>query len=371
MFPGVKASGTSGPRMDSTGASSRWVRLRGVSTGMVREHGNKHEQLLDISLQAERTGVPGPANREGYMAKSIFLEANHIFLRNPRGGIEDVEAMARAGFDLVFCNVGDHDVRDWNVIRQQAARAGVICGPWLRTADGQGNFSKNKFEYLLEVADEWRTPLIVNSESELRGTGRELTDYMSKCIGGRDAAISVEPWPFANTEWWPLGRYPFLPQIFPQDSDAATRPEACKEKWHYYDVECVVFTFGTYGRQQPSDYNLLRPYGLYTADDCGGNYIRWLETGVHPKPCDLGEGGGGEEGEDMPTKIGSQHGATAMANTFRDAWPNKTILKKKADGSWPPISTIDSVPQDQWKAIDKWERAQLILVQDHDSQMSG
>src|SRR5215831_6706468 len=65
------------------------------------------------------------------------------------------------------------------------------------------------------------------------------------------------------------------------------------------------------------------------------------------------------------TTIGSQDGITAMHNVFRDQWPDKTLLKKGADGKWPDLSTLTQ-PVDQWKAIDKHQRAEQILVHDHD-----
>ena len=70
------------------------------------------------------------------------------------------------------------------------------------------------------------------------------------------------------------------------------------------------------------------------------------------------------------TTIGSQDGITAMHNVFRDQWPDKTLLKKGADGKWPDINTLTQ-PIDQWKSIDKHQRAETILVQDHDTGVSN
>jgi hypothetical protein len=72
----------------------------------------------------------------------------------------------------------------------------------------------------------------------------------------------------------------------------------------------------------------------------------------------------------MATNIGSQDGITAMHNVYRDAWPDKTLLKKGTDGKWPDISTLTQ-PLDQWKAIDKHQRAEQILVDDHDASLSN
>jgi hypothetical protein len=64
--------------------------------------------------------------------------------------------------------------------------------------------------------------------------------------------------------------------------------------------------------------------------------------------------------------IGSQDGVTAAMNRLRDLDPNGTLLKKGADGKWPSINTLTQ-PLEQWKAYDKLERSQTILVDDHDS----
>jgi hypothetical protein len=52
-------------------------------------------------------------------------------------------------------------------------------------------------------------------------------------------------------------------------------------------------------------------------------------------------------------KIGSQSGVWALAKKWRKEWPD---LAGKPD------------PNDHttWGAIDKWERAMLILIRDHD-----
>ena len=283
---------------------------------------------------------------------SVFLRRNHLFLRNPRGGVEDIAAMKYAGFEAIFCNIGDHQPSEWAEIRLRARTLGVECGPWLRTAEGNNQFSAERLRYLISTADSWEAPLIVNSESELKGSDWHLTTLIASELGNRDAAISMECWPFANVDWTPLAKYPILPQIFPQEAEAARNPAACRSKWYEYGVKCVVFTFGAYGGQRPSDYSRLSPYGVYSADDCGGNYVPWSRQGNH-NPC-VNEPSPPEE---EMQKIGDQHGITAMANVFRAQWPDKTGKPNSDD-----VST--------WKAIDKWERTMLMLAADHDQMIS-
>lgn len=257
--------------------------------------------------------------------------------------------MRDAGFTAIFCNIGDHAPSEWDLIRARAATAGITCGPWLRTAERDNQFSIARLRYLIAIADSWGSPLIVNSESELKGSEAGLTSLIAAELGHRDAAISVECWPFANVAWWPLEDYPFLPQIFPAEAEVAKQPEACKEEWHKYGIECVVFTFGAYGIQKPEDYNRLTPFGVYTADDCAQNYAAWSSQGTH-NPCVTLL-----EPEDLVEKIGTQHGITAFVNWLQaqPSIPGRGPNYNEGDmGTWP------------WP--EKLERALNMLVKDHD-----
>jgi hypothetical protein len=294
------------------------------------------------------------------MADSVFLTTNHLFLRDPHGGVEDVAAMATAGFRSIFCNIGDFDPLEWATIRARAGAAGVACGPWLRTADEQNRFDRARFQRLLDVADMWEQPLIVNAESELQGTGDTVTTYINEQLGSRDAAISMEPWPFDNVQWWPLANRPMMPQMA---SSVGNFDEAVlREIWQAYGINCVVLTFGSFGGSTPANYDLLSPYGIYTADDCGGRYGEWSQRGTCV-PCLS------TTPEDPMGQIGSQHGITAMFNRLRTLDPAGSLVKPDATGKYPkdPLAQLDGVPLDQWKAYDKAERALTILVEDHDS----
>lgn len=294
--------------------------------------------------------------------ESIFLRTNHLFLRAPDGGVEDVANMGANGFGAIFCNIGDYPLERWDIVRSRARSAGVVCGPWLRTAvGGTGEFDPERLGFLLDVADEWQSPLIVNAESELKGTGSDATSFIAEECGDRDWALSMEPNPFANVDWRPI-KVPVLPQCFgPTWADA----KDMRSRWQAYGVRCVVATFGTYSGWQPDLYDLLSPYGLYTADDCGNQFSRWAPRGTcvpctdAPPPTN----GGGE----VPTKIGDQHGITASMNRLRSLDPGGTALVREAGAEWPPLSTLDSTPLSKWKAYDKLERTLSILRADHDA----
>jgi hypothetical protein len=211
---------------------------------------------------------------------SVFLERNHLFLVNPDGGVEDVAAMKAGGFGAIFCNVLDFDPGEWQLVRDRAAQQGVVCGPWARMIDSGFNFDPSKLDMLLGVADDWGQPAIINVEKELDWSASSLTQYIAEAVVGRDVAFSVECWPFASVDWRPLAEYPFLPQIFPQEVDAAKDPHACRDAWWAAGVRCVVFTFGTYWDIDPETFERLSPYGLYNADNCGNDFQRWAAKGT-------------------------------------------------------------------------------------------
>ena len=285
---------------------------------------------------------------------SVFTSTCFLFLRNPRGGVEDLDRMQAAGFKGVFCNIGDHAPGEWEaIIRPRALQLGMFCGPWARTQAADGGFSEIVLNQILQCADRWGSPLIVNSESELKGSGATLTTIIRDRCGARDAALSMEPQPFANVEWWPLADMPVLPQIF----GLAQQQDWFVKQWHDYGVRCVFPTFGTWD-WGPNDYTLQAPYSLYTADDCGGDYGVWSPRSTGYQGC--------LEQTGVEMLIGPNDGITAMMNRLRDLDPGGTRLVKGTDGKWPPVDTL-TVPVKDWKAYDKAERSLQILVDDHDA----
>lgn len=292
---------------------------------------------------------------------SVFKTKCFLFLRAPGGNVEDLDRMQAAGFDGVFCNIGDHAPAEWEeVVRPRALQRGMFCGPWARTQGADGAFSEAVLDAIIQCAERWQSPLIVNAETELNGTGSRWTTVIAEACRGFDAALSMEPWPFDNAEWWPLKDMPVLPQI----SSAYGWHEPPVETWWAYGVDCVFATYGTFDGSKPYDYNLNAPYSLYTGDDCANDYAAWSPTARSFVGCkdttDPPDGG-----TDMATVIGNSDGIAATFNRLRDLDPSGTLLKKQGS-KWPSIETLASTPLDQWKAYDKGQRSLQILVDDHD-----
>ena len=288
---------------------------------------------------------------------SVFLETNHAFCRSPDA--EGAKELRDAGFGAVFCNVGDYPPAEWEYMRDECKAAGVVCGPWLRTQGADRQFDPNRLTFLIEVADDWNPddPVgICNSESEIKATGSDLTAYIARKIGGRDFAISMEVQPFGNVDWRPLSHLPVLPQNFPGETGRGDTDDYIREMWWNAGVTCVVITYGTYRGMQPTQFPRLDPYGIYTADDCGGNYQAWGSLG-ETTPCKKATP---PKPEDDMTRIGSQDGIEATYNRLKAMDP---------EGCNPAFNPKQpaALPIDSLKAYDKWFRTMKILVQDHDA----
>ena len=111
-----------------------------------------------------------------------------------------------------------------------------------------------------------------------------------------------------------------------------------------------------------------RPVLLYAGDLAGFDPVQAAKLVIPDAPPEPTE----PEDDDMQ-KIGignpPQDGITAMYNRMRDMDPGGTLLVKGADGKWPSIDTLAETPLGKWKAYDKAERSQRILVEDHDAMM--
>jgi hypothetical protein len=273
-----------------------------------------------------------------------------LFLRHPNGGVEDLDRMKAAGFAGVFCNIGDHAPEAWEaIVRPRALAQGMFCGPWARTAGAGNTWAPHVLEELVRVADRWGSPLIVNAESEIKESGAEITGQIAEEVGDRDGAISMEAWLFnpPSIDWRPVSHLPMLLQIFPQESPPSSDPEGCKWHAHECGIDCVYFTFGSYGGVKPSLFDLASPYSVFTGDDCGGDYEAWSPTRAGFEAC--------ASSAPAPASglIGSQDGINASIDRLIALDP----------GGSKPNRTSDMAT---WGAYDKLRRTLTMLVDAHD-----
>jgi peptidoglycan hydrolase-like protein with peptidoglycan-binding domain len=200
-----------------------------------------------------------------------------LYLRNPRGGVEDVATMKAGGFSWIAINVGDHLPPEWSLIEQRADAAGVTVLPWRRCSNDA------HVDELCDLArKEYSGRVIVNAEKEL-DTGEVTAEAIVTATEGMDAALSTEPLVFSV-----LGGSPLLAklivqlQLFPQENPISKEPRECRA--HAFDLgaKTVHFMLGVHDPappEPPLDPESLpprqAPYSVYTADDCGNVFTPW------------------------------------------------------------------------------------------------
>lgn len=203
---------------------------------------------------------------------SLFL-----FARAPDSGIDaSLTEMRAAGFTAIFVNTRDYPENRWTTIRQRAEAAGMLCGPWGRTAKGPNDltWAPEVLLALIDTADRWHSPLVANPEKEIDFSGDDITTFIADALGSRDAAISTLARPMTAVDWRPLKRFPLLAQLFVESQQ--TDPENVKHEWHAVGIDCAYGTLGAYGGRKPDDYPRIAPYSVYTADDvAAGNFSKW------------------------------------------------------------------------------------------------
>jgi len=125
-----------------------------------------------------------------------------VFCINPRGGVENSDQFAAAGFKWAAANVGYHGTEEWEFWRTRMLQHGVTPIPWRRCYVQQNMID------LIGVANLWNAPACCpNIEAEAVTT---MTPYMAAPI--MDAhpnlryGIVTEPWMQNGAGWQVLGQ---------------------------------------------------------------------------------------------------------------------------------------------------------------------
>jgi hypothetical protein len=221
-------------------------------------------------------------------------------LRNPRGGVENVEEMWRAGIRWLAFNVRDYSVADWAIVRQRCHQYGVKYLPWARIGN-PGDSRETALEWcqrLMYIADAMREDqglpdslAIVNAETEIKPValgGVVTPDEVARIIGKRrQVAISTEGRLYHHN-WVPLVQQPLLLQIFPTDmgifqSATAVLAETLADvaRARMYGFLNVGVTYQAYHEAPPSIYPFRSgsAWNIYAGDDVGiGNWSRWTSV---------------------------------------------------------------------------------------------
>ena len=201
---------------------------------------------------------------------SVF-DSPGLYLRNPRGGIEDVAAMKAGGFSWVAINVGDdQEPPEWSVVEQRASASGVTVLPWRRCT------TDTEVAELCDLARrEYSGRVIVNAEKEL-DTGPVTAGAIVTATEGMDAALSTEPMIFSSLDGSPvLAKLIVQLQLFPQENDASKSPRDCRALAFRLGAKTVHFMLGVHDLGPEEFPPRQAPYSVYTADDCGNVFTPW------------------------------------------------------------------------------------------------
>lgn len=208
-------------------------------------------------------------------ARPSLADTRGAFLRNPRGGVEDVAEMRTVGrLNWIALNIGDHGPVEWDMVRSRARLAGVKVIPWARVRNTPNVAA------LAWTALNWGSPAIgLNLEAEAKTVLPPAA--CATAIGAAGYAAETltvtECWLYNAVDWHPLAELgACVLEIFPAESDAAKRPADCAAHAWEMGFRAVRPCYGTYAGQTPDLYDLTVPHSLYTADDVGaGNWESW------------------------------------------------------------------------------------------------
>lgn len=215
---------------------------------------------------------------------------NTAFLRNPRGGIENTDDQFNAGLRLALLNIGDHDTSEWSAYELRARNQGIVTGYWRHC------LTEAHIVALLDASFRNAKPCVcINVEFELVTTLppwriRQIVD--AHRYQGQVSTILlgwqgwVENGIHKGPDYTPIGDWPSLLEIFPQDAPALWPPNVkvheCIEHGRILGMKLPVPVYGTYtdkarGPAQPSWYDRSLHHGLYTADDvsASGDWAVW------------------------------------------------------------------------------------------------
>lgn len=217
---------------------------------------------------------PGPL---GLFAK------NTAFFRNPRGGVENTDVQHAAGLRLALLNIGDHTPSEWSAYENRARKQGIVTGYWRHC------FTTAHIVSLLDASYRNAKPCVcINVEQELVTTLppaeiRRVVDAHRYRGAISTVLLGWQGWVENGThkgpDYRPIGDWPGLLEIFPQDAPSLWPPRVkvhdCVQHARILGLKYPIPVYGTYtdkarGPALPGWYDRTMHHALYTADDVAG-----------------------------------------------------------------------------------------------------
>lgn len=218
---------------------------------------------------------PEPPSGIGLLAKRF------AFYRNPRGGVENVAAAKSAGLGLAFLNIGDFLPEEWGKLTVKLDANQIEWGYWAHCR------TLPQLEALLNRSREKARPVVgLNIENELASILPPAVIVQAVTQSGYlgQATTVLLGWVQNGVDCRPIGDWPALLEIFPQDAPALWPADEkvadCLSHARTLGLKYPIPVYGTYpddvlGEAKPSWYNMALHHGLYAVDDTGEDWQTW------------------------------------------------------------------------------------------------
>lgn len=201
-----------------------------------------------------------------------FPDGAGAWLRHPRGGVEDVAEMRRAGIGWVMVNVGDFSLAEWFLVRARCSSELVACYPWARCR------TLADVSALCHAASAMGAPRLgLNLEVEAKTVlppSLAAAAIRAEFPSG-SAIVSTEAWLYNDVDWRPLGQHPIALQLFPRENDPSKKPLHCVAHARTLGFKTVGVSCD--GRDPASRYPEREklPWSICFGDDVGPDWSTW------------------------------------------------------------------------------------------------
>lgn len=234
-------------------------------------------RLAQAAVRNYRLDPPPPPAPSGVG----LLARNFAFYRNPRGGVENVNAAKQAGLGLAFLNIGDHQPEEWATLTAKLDTAGIAWGYWAHCR------TVPQLQALLNRSREHARPVVgLNVEAELSTVLPPAVIRREVIQSGYQGQVTtvLYGWVQNNTDCVPIGDWVAILEVFPQDAPSLWPPfekvDDCLHHARQLGLKLPVPAYGTYpdpelGPAMPAWYDRTIHHGLYTVDDTAERWDRW------------------------------------------------------------------------------------------------
>ncbi len=212
-------------------------------------------------------GVPAPFNGRG------------MTLLEPRGGVEDMDAVKNAGFTYVLLNLAFIRGGDWDLVRGRCAARGIEVVPW-RTVHTLADVAQ-----IENTAADWGSRACVHELEDINTvTPQALAAYVKAHYPDRVRGVMTQPWAQNGAGWHYLADWVGMPEAYMNASSAFLPADLVGHLQQEGIPRCVpVLGWGVWSDAPiyvpPAKYLEVwpppKPYIVYFGDSREPQYQEW------------------------------------------------------------------------------------------------